>query len=1482
MDIEKVCAEIFTLTSGLGFVNEQTQNGNSFSVYYKGEYCLEHLKDINRLLRQDDPVEAVVFRQIGRGNLVSSDLVVLFEQYAKEDFDLGYQVFKMFVALTLPPPNSSPHEREMMTILRKYKYTLATKNSFDVYMDILAPILLKTAEERSTKETNLIELGLCLVRNLLLIPDGENANQSDNCRDSLIKKLNGCNFLKVVTYVCNCISAYEDLAPMCLELLYLLLTPYKAEQLIEAELEYELTVSLKANQENEAAAVNREQAGGDAAEALKVKQQEKKKKMEEDRKKQEALRKIKDDKLEMLYKKEESDRARMKKQANKRHTKFGGVFSYISADKKFSKVKTNVSTLLDNNFDEGKTDKRIGVRANRAKKLVVSAKSKYGGEEQLGCESLCCLSGFCCHFLALCYDQFMSCCEKKIDPTKHLEEIDEFSKSSDIVNFYQVQAFFLSYNRKRHKINHTMKGDKDVMSMVHIGCSLERNSVLQLAEYIGEYHQEIISNAKPEVFQPRCKNLYACMDAFYEVVKYIEYTQDEKVVGDGEKDQELIKQYRKVGKQLLSNLIYERTPLYMLPGLNEKYNPIKQSTDYFSTLVEVTELLVKLVERYGKSKDTIYVKKKKRTRIAKVNDGPIINEEEYEEEAGQEGGKESFGGDEEGSSENGNVESNAPEKEASTEANEGSKSHANGSEERGPEEEAEGAASGDGDTAASGELVATSKEAEEEPIEYEYQESFVDVTFEFGKFELMFGKTQLINNYANLLHEYSKNRPTTNMAIVKMFHRIAVSNQLEPMFYQLSVMVKFQEILNTAELKRAKAAHSNAKAVKAGGKDMSKGKDKDKYTCSSTDRATFDFLKYIVHNMFKTIKKNPLMFLEILFWKDKALSLDITLGLDEEGKYQRFDVVKRKEMQKEKQRLREEEIDDPDREANGQRKKGEKEKLSKKNKNAQKEDEHRKPQKKQIAVQVPVSCNCKWTEEQDTFLKETHLIFKDSYSMIIDELELKDALFPDKEFYTLRETKARLCHLGLIEPFTETIFIEEDASMENSENDLNGPDENDESRKRKKSNEKQKKKKRGFEWNEERDDKVEMELNMFGASNGCELLMKELQKSELFKDSGVTIEDVRARVLGKFREDLSTVEISELTPMVEQANVDESAEELSCDSNQEEESEKKTKRRRLSTIGQKGKGHRRGTIISDDEDEADTLEICDDDFGVVEPSKKQEVTNVLPSIWWDSEKDEKLKGAYSILGDFVMVFDSLKKDPCFWNSNGSEDFCEDDVKVRLKHLNLLSESESEEHAIVVPAYYLVEENREKEAANSSDWNDDVDELLKQLLPKHVSKGICVFEEILVELREKMGGRFPKLLERLESEEVIDRLLDLKVLTVEELSTIMERGKLPTANKPAEDDDVSIEWTPEMDTVLQDAFLLFEGDKQFKSVFAEVKQEFESKNVLVSSKGVPCEILIEHVILRVHDLGLMTQAEIDEAIQQKELDVDDVCDMEIDD
>ncbi|XP_058769846.1 uncharacterized protein LOC131643603 isoform X2 [Vicia villosa] len=157
------------ICSGLGAIEEDDE-GNRIG-YSKGEYCLDNLKDLLRFLRRDDPQTRDVFKQVCKWNIVSKDLVPIIEHY-HEDRSMLLNAVKVLVFLTMPIEPGSTDVSQQLEYLWDLKSAVTNSDVATVIVSILEKPLENLELNKFTEDDwKLVQLVFTLFRNILAVQE---------------------------------------------------------------------------------------------------------------------------------------------------------------------------------------------------------------------------------------------------------------------------------------------------------------------------------------------------------------------------------------------------------------------------------------------------------------------------------------------------------------------------------------------------------------------------------------------------------------------------------------------------------------------------------------------------------------------------------------------------------------------------------------------------------------------------------------------------------------------------------------------------------------------------------------------------------------------------------------------------------------------------------------------------------------------------------------------------------------------------------------------------------------------------------------------------------------------------------------------------------------------------------------------------------------------------------------------------------------
>lgn len=148
-----------------------TKTVGNIETYVKSTECIEFLKELYKLLRNENPDSPLKRLELGEWNVVESDLLKLLISYP-EDRQLAFYTIIVLVSLTEKPYKGFTGIAKYTEYLQNYKLSFITsKEAVKVIINHLAECLSKPIEVRNEQHDQMLELITYLFRNLLSIPD---------------------------------------------------------------------------------------------------------------------------------------------------------------------------------------------------------------------------------------------------------------------------------------------------------------------------------------------------------------------------------------------------------------------------------------------------------------------------------------------------------------------------------------------------------------------------------------------------------------------------------------------------------------------------------------------------------------------------------------------------------------------------------------------------------------------------------------------------------------------------------------------------------------------------------------------------------------------------------------------------------------------------------------------------------------------------------------------------------------------------------------------------------------------------------------------------------------------------------------------------------------------------------------------------------------------------------------------------------------
>ncbi|KAI5020430.1 hypothetical protein ZWY2020_045318 [Hordeum vulgare] len=387
--------------AGLGAA-EEDDDGAAVG-YVKGEHCLDNLKDLQRLLRRDDPERREVFKQVCKWKIASRDLVPIIENY-QSDRNLVITAVKVLVFLTMPVDPLSEDVAQQIEYLWGLKAALTRNVAIAVIVSLLEDPL-DHLERTSFAEDDwkLVQLVLTLFRNVLAIQEitlpqkasGE-ATQLLYLADSFLELMFKENMMDLILVLAQHIDEpsgylkHENL--LLLEIFHYLFLGRDPELIAKVRTD-----------------VSKEQVNGDIDTSV--------------------------DSLRLMMEKEEREK-RMFRQRNAENHALNGIFTCLSVDGSKSLCKGNPSSAMSS---ANSLRKIRNVQRGPQKRIAWDNELLYIPKEGI----MEMLRSFMDQFLSGGYNVLMqSVCD---DIVKQHDSIE----TSDNITFFKVVCFVLAFQHEK-------------------------------------------------------------------------------------------------------------------------------------------------------------------------------------------------------------------------------------------------------------------------------------------------------------------------------------------------------------------------------------------------------------------------------------------------------------------------------------------------------------------------------------------------------------------------------------------------------------------------------------------------------------------------------------------------------------------------------------------------------------------------------------------------------------------------------------------------------------------------------------------------------------------------------------------------------------------------------------------------------------------------------------------------------------------------
>ncbi|XP_048228801.1 protein timeless homolog isoform X1 [Ricinus communis] len=833
--------ELSLICAGLG--DEEEDNGKRIG-YSKGENCLENLKDLLRCLRRDDPETREVFKQVCNWKVVSKDLIPII-QYCQVDRSLvlnagNYSFFffffsflfllimvgtsdkfvdfynisvKVLVFLTMPIEPSSNDILQQTEYLWDLKSAITCSDTVGVIISLLEDPLEHLEREAFTEDDwKLVQLVLTLFRNILAIQDfsllqkvGGSASHLLSLRDRFLELMFHENVMDLVLIITQHVCSSGYLRQDNLLLLEIFHYIFMGQ-------EPELIAK---------AQIKDSKRGGET-----------------------SL-----DSLKSIMEAEEEKRRKLSRQRNiGRHSQFSGTFTRLTMDGSKAVYKGNPSSASHNVLL-----KPHKIHRSSTKRIVWD----HGRLPSMKDDILVLLHDFLNQFLSGGYNVLMRSISEDIEKEHHAIQ------NSDIVIFFKVAQFVTSF--QYHKFStfkppNVEKDDSHSFPDEYVDNTLFKGDVCgPIAASMNESMFLLVISRWRNAFDGlKQTNDYNFLSAAGSLMRIMIRMLDLvlKSLPEGSKESQ-------TARILLYKLFYDQTDQGMtqfLLSLIKSFDTHKQPKSDLADLVEMIHLIVRLMENLQArgalrvSKKSRKVRKKKAlgskrgTENELSGDGTKIQDQTLSSNTEQSIDLSILQKINEENSTSDNQENNniAVQDNQDNVAVQDSQENINNAIQP---DKTEISAQDIGNFGRNlppmdkrkidhidDDLTGSSDDSSSDEDLIETHE----VDFKVSSFVSTFANHNIIRNLCWLLRFYKSNSTNTNHYIVCMLQRITDDLDLSPMLYQLSLLTTFYDILD------------------------------EQKSCPCKEYASIvDFLTTLIRRMLRKMKSQPLLFVEVLFWKSR-------------------------------------------------------------------------------------------------------------------------------------------------------------------------------------------------------------------------------------------------------------------------------------------------------------------------------------------------------------------------------------------------------------------------------------------------------------------------------------------------------------------------------------------------------------------------------------------------------------------------------------
>ncbi|KAI9322900.1 timeless protein-domain-containing protein [Dichotomocladium elegans] len=608
-----------TCTALGGFEEKEIKPGVIEQIYTLGDEALGCLKDLKKAIRAESNSPFKTFLPaLADFSVLENDLIPIIKLHATDPSEIAERFILACVELLVPmtwpleqqkqnanddDDEEDEYDPNLLNRYRRYKLALLQPGLFEAVMRLLVGPMSTPYHERSMRDQIVIRLVLYLFRNLSAIPDlnasqaaSEETLQMASMQEKLLVRFCETELMDLLLVIASN-SAEQDAAEwnvIVLEILYNLLQGVSAREVFHS--------SLSADHDRP----NR----------------------------------VRSDKLDALLK-VENDVKRLKiRSAPSRHQRFGGSYAIKSWDgeTRVSHKQDSAYLALGDIIDNNKKPDRRGLKRKEREEGLRKTYTTLVAMRNL--------KQLAQSFLKNSFNAFY------LNFIKEIAREDKKITEKDHVRFYHTMAWFLEYFSLEHAAaaKERQQGQQKQINPIDSNkLFLPTREAMEALATSENTDAEKQQNQEPLSYDYDLVASVMDLRAFLLCIRRLTAVTEEKnwrevrvtancfkqlVVTVSAMSSAPQEEFRDVAEYIQSNIYHEQSTLDLFTKLICKYTT--QSLGYLKTVVELTHVMLKLLEHYSSKNQFMFVRKKakkkrKEASVPEERDPNLVSEPEDEE-----------------------------------------------------------------------------------------------------------------------------------------------------------------------------------------------------------------------------------------------------------------------------------------------------------------------------------------------------------------------------------------------------------------------------------------------------------------------------------------------------------------------------------------------------------------------------------------------------------------------------------------------------------------------------------------------------------------------------------------------------------------------------------------------------------------------------------------------------------------------------------